>query len=92
MVPHPGVMLLRMMNERRLSRHGVARGMSVPVMRVSELCSGQRSITANSAIRLGCYFGTTAEYWMGLQSVYDLDRVRKDFVSEIVPYQYEKIH
>ena len=56
-----------------LSINGLARDLRVPVTRMSEIVNGRRSITADTALRLARYFSTTAEFWVNLQSAYDLD-------------------
>lgn len=56
-----------------LSINGLVRDLRVPVTRVSEIVNGRRSITADTALRLTRYFSTTAEFWVNLQSAYDLD-------------------
>jgi addiction module HigA family antidote len=55
-----------------ISRNRLARDIDIPVSRVSEIVRGVRGITADTALRLGAYFGTSAEMWMNLQSGYDL--------------------
>jgi addiction module HigA family antidote len=52
--------------------------------------NGTRGITADTALRLGRYFGTTAEFWVNLQSTYDLDRARREKMAEIVVQVQER--
>ena len=59
-----------------VSRNRLARDVDIPVSRVSEIVRGTRAITADSALRLAAYFGTSAEMWLNLQSDYDLRRAR----------------
>ncbi len=54
----------------------LARDLRVPPTRISEIVNGRRGITSDTALRLGRYFGTTAEFWMNLQTSYDLDLAR----------------
>ncbi len=56
-----------------LSINGLARGLRVPVTRMSEIVNGRRSITADTALRLARYFRMTPQFWMNLQATYDLD-------------------
>jgi antitoxin HigA-1 len=71
---HPGEVLseefLKPMN---LSQNRVALNIGVPARRINEIVLGKRSITADTALRLARYFGTSAEFWLGLQGQYDLD-------------------
>ena len=71
---HPGEVL----NEEFLkaldvSAYRLAKDVGVPATRVSEILHGRRSITADTALRLARYFGTSAKFWMGLQEDYDLE-------------------
>ncbi len=70
---HPGEILKQdLMAPLGLSINGIARDLRVPVTRMSEIVNGRRSITADTALRLARYFGTTPEFWMNLQAAYDL--------------------
>ncbi len=55
-----------------ISLNRLARDIRVPMNRISAIVNGKRSITADTAMRLARYFGTSAQYWMNLQTVYDL--------------------
>ena len=70
-----------------VSAYELARNIGVDPMRISRIINGTRKITADTAIRLSKYFGTSAEFWINLQSLYDLD-VAKEKNSE----EYNKIH
>jgi antitoxin HigA-1 len=71
---HPGEILKEdLMAPLELSINALARELRVPVTRMSEIVNGRRSISADTALRLARYFGTTAEFWMNLQAGYDLD-------------------
>jgi addiction module HigA family antidote len=61
----------------------VGRDLRVPVTRMSEIVNRRRSITADTALRLGRYFGTTPEFWMNLQAAYDLDSVQRASADRI---------
>jgi addiction module HigA family antidote len=56
-----------------LSQNRLALNIGVPARRINEIVLGKRSISADTALRLGRYFGTSAEFWLGLQAQYDLD-------------------
>lgn len=71
---HPGEILREdLMAPLDLSINGLARDLRVPVTRMSEIVNGRRSVTADTALRLARYFGTTPQFWMNLQAGYDLD-------------------
>jgi addiction module HigA family antidote len=74
---HPGEILREeFMRPRGLSQNALARALNVPPRRINEIVLEKRGITADTALRLGRYFGTSAEMWTGLQADYDLRRVR----------------
>lgn len=70
---HPGEILAGELQEIDISGAELARKLGVPQNRISQILTGKRSITADTALRLGRYFGTTPEFWMNLQQSYDLD-------------------
>jgi antitoxin HigA-1 len=71
---HPGEVLLEeFLKPLELSQHRLALNIGVDSRRINEIVSGKRSVTANTALRLARYFGNSAEFWLGLQSQYDLD-------------------
>lgn len=61
-----------------LSANALAIALRVPATRIQSIVKGERAITADTALRLAQYFGTTAEFWMNLQSAYELDRTRRE--------------
>jgi addiction module HigA family antidote len=74
---HPGEILREeFMKPRGLSQNALARALNVPPRRINEIVLEKRAITADTALRLSRYFGTSAEMWLGLQADYDLRRVR----------------
>src|SRR3979490_2740871 len=74
---HPGEILReQFMADFGVSINRVARDLRVPPTRIGEIVNERRAITPDTALRLGRYFGTTAEFWINLQSSYDLDRAR----------------
>ena len=71
---HPGEILLEdFMKPLGLSQYRVAKDIGVPPLRISQIVRGQRSITADSALRLARYFGTSAAVWLRMQARYDLE-------------------
>lgn len=70
----PGEILLEeFLKPLEMSQYRLARDVSVPPRRINEIVHGTRSITADTALRLSRFFGTTAQFWMNLQSRYDLE-------------------
>jgi addiction module HigA family antidote len=82
-VVHPGRLLKRELNARELSANRLALDIGVPSGRVTDILNGRRSITADTAVRLGCYFGNSAQFWLDLQSQYDIAVVERDRGNEI---------
>ncbi|GAP12193.1 addiction module antidote protein, HigA family [Bellilinea caldifistulae] len=71
---HPGEVLLEeFLKPLNLSQHRLAIEIGVDPRRINEIVLGERSITADTALRLGRYFGVSPQFWMGLQAEYDLD-------------------
>jgi addiction module HigA family antidote len=71
---HPGEVLLEeFLKPMNLSQNRVALAIGVPPRRINEIVLGKRSLTADTALRLGHYFGVSAQFWLGLQMDYDLD-------------------
>lgn len=87
---HPGEILREEMEELHLSARQLAAGLNVPANRVTGILNEQRAITADTALRLACYFGTTPEFWMNLQAAYELRRTRfergEKITKEVQPY------
>lgn len=69
---HPGEILSEELQELGVSRDELARQIDVPADRVGQIIAGDRSVTADTALRLGHWFGVDAQFWMNLQSQYDL--------------------
>jgi addiction module HigA family antidote len=75
---HPGEVLLEdFMKPLGLSAYRVAKDIGVATLRVSQIVRGQRAVTADTALRLARYFGTSAEVWMRLQAQYNLEVARQ---------------
>ncbi len=69
---HPGEHLAEELQELDISAAELARQIDVPVNRVTGIINGQRGVTADTALRLGHWFGTSAEFWLNLQKLYEL--------------------
>ena len=82
-ISHPGRLLRRELVARGLSANRLALDIGVPSGRVTDILNGRRSITADTAVRFGLYFGNGATFWIGLQSQYDIAQVERDRGAEI---------
>jgi antitoxin HigA-1 len=81
---HPGRLLKRELSARELRANRLALDIGVPYGRVTDILNGRRSITADTAVRLGRYFGNSAQFWLDLQGQYDIAVVERDRGAEIV--------
>ena len=79
LIPPGEILLEEFMKPLSISQNKLSRDINVPVGRINDIVHGRRSITANTALRLGKYFGTTPDFWLGLQLDYDLRRAQRDF-------------
>ncbi|HMN88219.1 MAG TPA: HigA family addiction module antitoxin [Bauldia sp.] len=77
-IPPGEILLEEFLKPLGVSQNQLARDIDIPVSRVSEIVRGARAITADTALRLGEYLGTSAEMWLALQSDFDLRRLRAD--------------
>ena len=91
---HPGEVLLEaFLKPMGLSQNRVALDIRVPARRINEIVHGKRRITADTALRLSRFFGTSPQFWLGLQMDYDLDiaseqladRLEKEIVEYVAP-------
>lgn len=80
---HPGEHLADELRELGMSAAELARQINVPVNRVTQIINGQRAVTADTALRLGHWFGTGPEIWLNLQQLYELRRARQEVGGEI---------
>jgi len=80
---HPGEALRDIMNEAGLSANALALALRVPGNRITAILNRQRGITADTALRLGRYFGTSAQMWVNLQSTYDLEAAEDTLAGKI---------
>ena len=80
---HPGRLLRRKLTARGLSANRLALDIGVPSGRITDILNGRRSITADTAVRLGRYFGNSARFWLDLQGQYDIAVVERESGAEI---------
>ena len=87
---HPGVVLAEdFLKGLKITQYRLAKGIGVPPRRINEIVQGKRGITADTALRLGKFFGMEAQFWMNLQARYDLEvaeiGLSKRLVREVTP-------
>lgn len=81
---HPGEILMEeFLKPLNISAYKLSKDIGIPQTRTSEILKGNRSITADTALRLSLYFGTTAKFWLGLQDDYDIEKTQKDKTTEL---------
>jgi addiction module HigA family antidote len=81
---HPGTILLEeFLKPMDISQYRLAKDTSVPARRINEIVHGKRSITADTALRLGKFFNMTPQFWMNLQSRYDLEIAEDNLAGKL---------
>ena len=80
---HPGRLLKLELKARELSANRLALDLGVPSGRITDILNGRRSVTADTAVRLGRYFGNRAQFWLDLQSQYDIAMIERTRGAEI---------
>ncbi|MXX69893.1 MAG: HigA family addiction module antidote protein [Gemmatimonadales bacterium] len=80
---HPGEILRQELDELELSANALSKALGVPVNRVTMILNGQRGVSADTALRLARYFGTTAQFWLNLQKTWELRRAEIEAGREI---------
>ena len=81
---HPGEILLEeFLNPLEISAYRLSKDIGIPQSRTSQIVKGRRRITADTALRLSRYFGTTAKFWLGLQDDYDLEEELERLEKEL---------
>lgn len=86
---HPGEILLEdFLKPLALSQYRLAKGLSVPPRRINEIVLGKRAISADTALRLARFFGTSDRFWLNLQASYDLD-VERDRLAHRLTKEVE---
>jgi addiction module HigA family antidote len=85
---HPGeILLTEFMEPLNLTAYRVAKDIGVPLPRVNDIVLGKRSISADTALRFGRYFGLPAQFWLNLQNDYDLRNASTREVEKIKPHK-----
>ncbi len=85
---HPGRILLEDLRDEEISINGLAQAIRVPANRISLIVNEKRGITADTAARLGRYFGTSAQYWLNIQNRFDLDSIDQTVIErDVLPKQ-----
>ena len=83
---HPGEHLAEILDELSITQYRLAKTIGVPQVRIGDIVHGRRAITADTALRIGRALGTTPDFWLNLQRMYDLDIARsKVDLDEILP-------
>ena len=86
---HPGEILIdEFLNPMGLSQYRLAKDISVPPRRINEIVHGKRSISADTALRLGRFFGISPQFWLNLQTRFDLE-VTEDLLAERLEKEVE---
>ena len=80
---HPGEQIAVELEELDMSASQLARELDIPANRVTEILRGRRGITADTALRLARWLGTSPEFWMNLQQIYELRRAQEEHGAEI---------
>lgn len=80
---HPGEHLAEFLEDFGATQYRLAKSIYVPARRINEIIHGKRRITADTALRLSRFFGTTAEFWMNLQVQYDLQSTLRRLAAEL---------
>ena len=88
---HPGEVLFEeFLKPLKISQNKLGRCLGVSPRRINEIIHGKRSVTADTALRLACYFGNSPQFWLGLQMDYDLD-VETDKLSHSIKREVKKL-
>jgi antitoxin HigA-1 len=82
-IVHPGRLLKRELAARKLSANRLSLDIGVPSGRITDILNNRRAITADTAVRLGRYFGNSAQFWLDLQSQYDIGVIEREHGAEI---------
>jgi addiction module HigA family antidote len=80
---HPGEILKDELQELHMSGNALALALRIPANRVTEIINGRRSVSADTALRLARYFGTSAQIWMNLQSQFDLETAEESIAAQV---------
>jgi addiction module HigA family antidote len=80
---HPGEHLAEQLEALNMSAAELARQLKVPTNRITHILNGQRAITGDTALRLGHFFGTSADFWLSLQKIYELRMAERESGTDI---------
>jgi len=81
---HPGEILLEeFLKPLNITAYRLSKDIGIPQTRTSQIIKGHRSITADTALRLSCYFGNSAKFWLGLQNDFDLEEEKQSKLAEL---------
>jgi len=80
---HPGEHLAEQLETLEMSAAELARQLKVPTNRITHILNGQRAITGDTALRLGHFFGTSAEFWLNLQKLYELRVAEQEIGADV---------
>lgn len=92
---HPGKHLAEELNELKMSAASLARRLNVPTNRITEILNGRRAVTGDTALRLAHFFGTSAEFWLNLQKLYELRLAEKkagNNIKTLPTLETERVH
>ncbi len=90
---HPGEVLYEdFIVPTGISIHRIAMDLRVPANRIAEIVKGERAISADTALRLARYLGTSAEFWLGLQSDYELEKAKDQLAARIAREVHPRKH
>jgi addiction module HigA family antidote len=87
---HPGQYLREILEELGISQYRLAKALGVPAMRINHIVHGRRPVTADMALRLGLFFDQSPQFWMNLQTRYDLD-VARDAMGDRLAKEIEPL-
>ena len=92
---HPGEVLLEeFLIPLEISPYRLAKDLKIPRTKISEITKGNRRITADTALRLGQYFGNSAKFWLGIQDDFDIEDeflIKKSILESIKPFVTKKV-
>jgi len=81
---HPGEVLMEeVLKPLDMTPYRLAKNLGVPQTRVSDIVAGRRAVTADTALRLAAYLGTTAQFWLNLQTAYDLEETQRELADKL---------
>ncbi len=89
---HPGEILMEeFLKPLEISQYRLAKDINVPAIRINQIVHGKRAVSADTALRLGKYFGNSAKFWLNLQSHYDLE-IEADKLKDKLKIEVKVLH